>query len=269
MDQLEPTLVKPMATPIPGVLGCQVLVAKSVLRQSMMPTPLVTTFTTSALPIKYRLDDFGDHVFVADEDAGEYHAFTFVPNRDADRLTKVEALSYPMADDHAWKPCLIELGVLEDASQPLTFEKSGAVQEVERLFGRIHLLPGGMYATEIDVETFVSDRPFTRDEMGRLEEQVTTQIVWQGRNLNINLDCLHGRVTFKETQTEATPVYGMGTDNAPKYLKDEIVFPPTSMPKWRRYLFKQEHRPVAGMWMLTNYYANPPRGARKILQLAV
>lgn len=269
MDTIEPTLAIPMSTPIPGVLGLRVKVAKTVLQQRMMPTPNVTLYRNSELPTRERVDEFGDYVFTADEDEGMYHAFSFVPDRSTTRTTKVEALSYPLADDHPWKPCLIELGALEDATQPLSFEASGNVVEVPRLFGRMHLLPGAMYATEIDVETFVSDRPFTREEMGRLEEQVTAQINWQGRNLTVNLDCLHGGLEFPETQTNATPFYGLGTKNAPRMLKAKVVYPPTSMTKWRRYLFKQEHRPVGGMWMLTNFYANPPRGARKLLNLAV
>lgn len=269
MDKLEPIIATPMSTPIPGVLALRVRVAKTHITQAMMPTPNVTTYANSALPTRDRADEFGSHIFAADEDEGNYHAFMFVPNRSETRGTKVDALSVPLSDDHHWKPCLVELGALEDVTQPLTFETGGSVAEVPRLFGRMHLLPGGMYATEIDVETFVSDRPFTREEMGRLEEQVTTQIAWQGRNLNVNLDCLHGEVTFPETQESGIPVDGLGTKNAPKMLRDKIVFPPTSMPKWRRYLFKQDHATQGGMWILRNYWANPPRGARKILNLAV
>ncbi len=269
MDTQEPIHGIPVSTPIPGVLGWRFMVPKSLVRSAIMPTPHVTTFSACDLPGKIKVHEYGTHVFVGDEDADGYHAFLFMPNRDATRLVKVDALSYPITDDHVWKPCLLELGALEDATMPLNFEVGGTTTEVSRLFGRMHLLPGGNYQTEIDVETYISERPFTRDEMGYVENQVTTRLQWQGRNLTVDLDCLHGLVEFPETNTSGTLVYGLGTVERPLSLNGKTVFPPTTMKKWRRYLFRQQHEPVGGMWRLTKFYANPPSGAKKILDLAV
>ena len=150
------------------------------------------------------------------------------------------------------------------------FGRIGIVLEsLQRLFGRMHLLPGGMYASEIEVETFVAHRPFTREEMGVLESQVTTRIHWQGRNLDINLDCLHGLVEFPETQTQGRVLGGFGTVDRPLQMTGKTVFPPTPMPKWKKYLFDQRHERVGEEWRLTNYWVNPPRGARHILGAAV
>lgn len=272
MDSTEVQIVKPVAGLIPGRLNVELRVPVSVLYQNDMPTPNVTTFAQCSLPGKTRLDEFGDHVFVANADGPgqDYHTFTFVAARsDSEILTPVEALSYPDTQPHPWKDCLIELGALEDDSQPLTFESGGSVIEVPRLFGRMHLLPGGVYASEIEVETFVSHRKFTREEMGVLQTQVTTQIQWQGRNLTVNLDCLHGLVEFPETQTTGRPLSGWGTVNRPLTLTGKTIFPPTPMPKWTRHLYDQKHENVGGEWRLTNYWVNPPRGARRILGAAV
>ena len=268
-DNIETTPGIPVSTPIPGVLGWRFYVPKTDLRQAMMPTIYETTYAACSLPNKVRLDEFGEHVFCGDEDEGMYHTFLFMPDRSTSRTTVIPSLSPPISQEHYWKSCLLELGALEDATQPLNFEVGGVTTEVPRLFGRMHLLPGGNYASEIDVETFVSDRPFTREEMGRLEEQVTTRLQWQGRNLSVDLDCLHGLVEFPETNESGTPLSGWGTVNKPLVLNGKTVYPPTSMPKWRRYLFRQSHELVGGMWRLTNYYANPPAGARKILNAAV
>jgi hypothetical protein len=181
----------------------------------------------------------------------------------------VDALSVPLSEGHTWKPCLLELGALEDATMPLNFEVSGSTTEVSRLFGRMHLLPGDNYETDVDVETYVSERPFTRDELGRVENQVSTRLQWQGRNLTVDLDCLHGLVEFLETNTSGTPVNGWGTVNRPLVLNGKTVYPPTPMTKWRRYCYKATHTLEGGMWVLRRYFANPPAGARPILNAAV
>lgn len=271
MDPQEVQIAEPAASPIPGVLALRFRVPKSVLLRSMMPTPLVTTYENSELPNRIRLDEFGSYVFSADQDGpAGYHEFLFVPARSAEEIaTPVPSLSLPDTQPFPWKPCLIQLGALEDDTQPLTFESGGNTVEVPRLFGRMHLLPGGMYASEVETEVFVCHRPFTREEMGVLETQVTTRVQWQGRNLDVDLDCLHGLVEFPETQTSGRAVSGLGTVNNPLVLTGKTVFPPTPMPKWKRHLYDQKHEAVGGMYRLTNFWVNPPRGARRILGAAV
>lgn len=273
MDQnLEVQLVKPVAGLVTGRLNVELRVPVAVLYQRDMPEPLVTTFQACTLPCKDRLHEFGSHLFVSNADGpGEtYHTFKFVEVRTPAQIaTAVPSLSYPDTQPHHWRDCLIELGAIEDASEPLNFESGGQTIEVPRLFGRMHLLPGGMYASEIEVETFVAHRPFTREEMGVLESQVTTRIHWQGRNLDINLDCLHGLVEFPETQTQGRVLGGFGTVDRPLQMTGKTVFPPTPMPKWKKYLFDQRHERVGEEWRLTNYWVNPPRGARHILGAAV
>jgi len=272
MDPQEVQIAEPVASPIPGVLALRFRVPKSKLRQAIMPTPLETTYLECQLPGRIRLDEFGSYVFSSDQDGSAgYHEFLFVPERSAAEIaTPVPSLSHPDTQPFPWKPCLIQLGALEDDTQPLTFEAGpGTSVQVPRLFGRMHLLPGGMYASEIETEVFVAHRPFTREEMGVLETQVTTRLQWQGRNLDVDLDCLHGLVEFPETQTSGRAVSGLGTVNNPLVLTGKTVFPPTPMPKWKRHLFDQRHEPVGGMWRLTNQWVNPPRGARRILGAAV
>jgi hypothetical protein len=270
MDSQEVQIAEPMASLIPGRLNLRFRVPKALTRQSDMPTPYVTTYAACELPNKIRVDEFGDHVFIADQDGpAGYHEFLFVEDRGDAIFEPVELLSIPKAEPHLWKDCLIQLGAISDATQPLNMQVNNTVVEVPRLFGRMHKLPGGVYATEIDVEVFVSHRPFTREEMGLLEAQVTTQIVWQGRNLSVNEDCLHDHVEFAETQTSGRVLSQWGTVNNPLTGAGKTVFPATSMKKWRRYLFDQKHELVAGQWRLTNYYANPPKSAKAILNMAV
>lgn len=270
MDSVESTLVKPVASLVPGRLNVHVRVPVTHVRQSIMPTPNVTTFTACELPGLTRYDEFGDHVFVQNIDGpGDgYMTFIFVEDRGTAMFDPVDSLSRPLTEPHLWKTCLLQLGAIEDATQPINVEIGGSVVEIPRLFGRMHKLPGGVYATDIDMLTFVGHRPFTREEMGKLETQVTTQVYWQGRNLTVNEDCMHGLIEFEETQTSGTVRSGWGTVDNPLVPAGKTIFPPTPMTKWRRYLFDQKHELVEGEYRLVQYWANPPRGVKRILDAA-
>jgi hypothetical protein len=80
MDAQEIQILEPMASPIPGRLVMRFRVPKSHTRPANMPTPEVTTFSDCDLPNKIRVDEFGDYVFVTDQDGPSgYHEFIFAP----------------------------------------------------------------------------------------------------------------------------------------------------------------------------------------------
>lgn len=269
MDDIESQLTKSVASLIPGELNVHVRVPLSRVPTLTMPTPLVTTYRQSALPGAAYYEKFADHIFVQNIDGpGNYMTFIFVKDRTETLTTAVPSLSRPLTEPHLWKTCLLQLGAIEDATTPLNAIIGGETVEIPRLYPRMRKLPGGIYPTEVDLLTYVSHRPFTRAEMGKLETQVTTQVTFHGVGLSINEDCMHGLVEFPETQTSGKVKTGFGTVDNPLAPNGRMVFPPTPMKKWRRYLFDQKHDFVEGEYRLQQLWANPPQGIRAILDSA-
>jgi len=78
MDPQEIQILEPMATPVAGRLCMRFRVPKSLVRQRDMPTPQTTTFRDCTLPNKIKLDEWGDAVFISDNDGPSgYHEFVF------------------------------------------------------------------------------------------------------------------------------------------------------------------------------------------------
>lgn len=271
MDELEPQLAQPKASLIPGLLSLVFHVPNSVLKQADMPTPGVTLFKDCKLPNKERVHEFGTHVFIENEDAGNYQAFRFVPRRSHAQIeTQIETLSKWSYMKHPWDDCLIVLGAIEDATQPLSFDNDGTPVTVPRLFGRRYLLPGGMYASRVDVEVYVSHTHFPDAMKSDLLCPVPGQIQWQSRNLNVNLNCLHDDVEFEETQTEGTVLPNWGTKNVTLTPQGKAVFPATNPPIWVPHYYDiDESDPIGGMRRLTKLRVHPPLGVEEILNAAV
>lgn len=272
MDPQEITIAEPAPCLVPGELTLRFHVPKSLLRRNMMPTPLVTTFAQCKLPNKIKVEEFGSHVFVEDEDGpAGYHRFTFVPVRtDAQIEAQIESLGKWTFRRHPWDDCLLMLGALEDSTQPLTIEVNGSVVEVPRLFGRHYLLPGGMYASRVDVEVYVSHTHFPDGMKSDLLSPVPAAIRWQSRNLTVNLNCLHDDVEFEETQTGGTPLANWGTKNATITPQRTAFFPATNPPLWVPHYYDiDESDPIGGMRRLTKLRVHPPAGVEEILNAAL
>lgn len=272
MNTQEVQIAEPAPCLVPGNLALRFHVPKSLLRTDMMPTPLVTTFAECLLPNKIRLEEFGSHIFVEDEDGpAGYHRFTFVPVRTSAQIeTKIESLSKWSYQKHPWDDCLLMLGAIQDASQPLTFENNGTTVEVPRLFGRFYLLPGGMYASRVDVEVYVSHTHFPDAMKSDLLCPVPSQIKWQSRNLSVNLTCLHDDVQFEETQTSGTVLENWGTVQAKITPQSRAFFPATNPPIWVPHYYDiDESDPIGGMRRLTKLRVHPPAGVEEILNAAL
>ena len=268
-DTQESQQCIPIASLIPGRLNVLIRVPKSTLRTTWASNliPFTTTYRTAPFAARDRVGEFGDMIFVTDDDGTDgYHHYYFVEARTAaQKIVKIDALSRVDVIPKSWDTCLLSLGALTDSTEPLNVSLGGVTQDLPRLFGRHAILPGGMYATEIDIEVYVSHEPFTRDFFD-LVSPVPTTVSWDDRNLRGSLTCLHDLVEFPETQTGATVLDSWGTVKKRLVLGEKRVFPATNPPRWTSHVYDIQHTPKANMFQLTKYRCHPPRGARKILQ---
>lgn len=270
MDPKPATLFEPRPSLLPGVLMFVFRVPCDTVTQAMMPTPLVTTYAACKLPNKQRVNEgtWKDFIFVADQDGPPgYIEFLFVPPiTEAARNVPVPVLSKTTSLRRPWDPCLLKLGAIEDATQPMTVELNGTRTDVPRLFPRHYLLPGGVYACRVDIEVYVSHDKFPDEMLADLVSPVPTDVSWNHQGREGRLQCLHGDVEFAETQTSGTVKEHWGTVDNRLVLGEKQVFPKTNMTKWVTHVYDIDHSdPINGMRRLTKWRVHPPPGARKIL----
>jgi hypothetical protein len=110
MDAQEIQILEPMASPIPGRLVMRFRVPKSHTRPANMPTPEVTTFSDCDLPNKIRVDEFGDYVFVTDQDGPSgYHEFIFAPALTREQAQTPYRSRYETEPSMYWPKVLLSL----------------------------------------------------------------------------------------------------------------------------------------------------------------
>ena len=274
MDNQEPTHFQPEPSLHPGKLAFQFLVPRTRMRQDMMPTPYVTTYANCLLPNKVKMQEgtWRDYVFTDLESYGADHlAFRFVPViTDTERETPIAGGSVTTWEKHPWDNWLVQLGAIEDDTQPLNVIVDNATVEIARLFGRYFKVPGGLYTSRIRVDTYVSHEEFPADMLNDVLSPVPTEVRWSHRNLQGSMECLHDLIEFEETQTSGAVLDGWGTVNNPLIMGDKSVFPATNPPGWTSHYFKAEQTmPMNGMRRLTKYWVDVPEAFEEIQNAAL
>ena len=274
MDAQEPVLFRPEPTLHPTKLGFVFLVPITRLRQDMVPTPWVTTYGTCSLPNRERLSEppWKDHVFAEMEPVGGDHiGFRFVPVLTAaERETPIAGGTNVEWVKHPWDDWIVQLGALEDATQPINVEVAGVVVDVPRLFGRYYKLPGGLYTSRVTTEIYVSHEQFPDEMLNDVVSPVPTEVRFSSRNLQGSFTALHDDIEFEETQTSATVLDGWGTINHPLLKGEKSVFPATSPPGWIPHVFSaQQSLPQNGMRRLVKQRVDVPQGVEELVNVAL
>lgn len=274
MDTLEPSLFKPIASLIPGEVGFVFRVPDSEIGKFTMPVPFVTTYADFEGPNKLKLGEYhwADMIFTHNETGpGEYMSFYFHEDRRQRFGTKVGTLSYPDNRPHTWPNVMVHLSAVEDPTQPLTLEVGGEVVEVPRLFERLYKIPESTLSTDIDVEVFVSNKPFPR-QMVKTDIPVPGEVRWRDRNISGELVCLHPYLEFAETQTGGTRLSGWGTtrSKSPMGSSTKRVYKPTLHTTWKPHVHRADPRldEETGLWMLTRELVLVPQGFAAIKDLS-
>lgn len=262
MDQVEQAPFEPMSSPEVGVFDFVVRIPKSAVKGGVRLVPGVTTYKTFPFAQRARCNEgwAQNYVFVFDQDgAVGWHEFYFTLNRLGSALTTpVASLSLPAAPQpHLWPDVMLRMGFIEDASTPLTYEVSGAIVNVPRLFLRYWKLPGGVIASMMRVETFLSPRPFPRS-MFQLDVPVATTVTWDMRNLSGSFTGLHPEVRFAETQTEGRVLQDAGTVGQPITIQGYQIFPATNHPQWQQHVCDEVPSQERGVYKLVRTTVEPP-----------
>lgn len=274
MDPLEPTLFQPIPSLIPGEVGFIFRVPGTEIGKFTMPVPNVTTYAAFEGPNKLRVHEYhwAEMVFTHNDDGGSgYHAFYFHEARTQAQVQRaVPSLSTPDNRPHRWDAVLVYLAALEDPTQPLTLEVGGEVVEVPRLFERLYKIPEMVLSTDIDVEVFVSNQPFTR-AMVKTNIPVPGEVRWRDRNISGELVCLHPYLEFTEVQTGASRLTGWGTtrSRSPMGNFSRRVYRPTNHTQHQDHVISASpRRSDNGQWMLTRETVRVPEGFQMIKDLS-
>lgn len=276
METGEEQPFKPLSTVDPGTLSFAVRIMASEMGKFKLPVPRVTTYAQFEGPEHCRQSDnvreqaeaFGDYVFTYHEPGpGEKHTFYFArPRPPAVEFTPIASESYPTSAPHEWHDWLRKLFFFEDLSIPISFEQEdGTVGTAARVRPHVELVPGNVFATDFDVEVFMSHRPF-QNSFRRLDVPVPTPVQAQVRNAEVNLGrCLHGRTVIPNLTPAETLIEACGTiDEEPPTPGMNNLIPATNHRRWKRHVAYRHQEKKDGLWILEVRWANPPRGVKAI-----
>lgn len=158
--------------------------------------------------------------------------FYFAQGRTVAESSKpVSYLTRPATNPHPWPNVIERLGFLQDATRPMSYEIGGQRVNVPRLFERYWKIPGGTYASKMQVRIYLSNKPFTEADL-RLNTPVPGVVTWDMDNLSRSVEALHPLIRFRERQTSATVVPDCGTIEHPILQMQTQVFPATGHPRW-------------------------------------
>jgi hypothetical protein len=274
MDDLEPSIFKPIASLIPGEVGFVFRVPDSRIGTFEMPTPGVTSYQDFKGPGKVRTHEYhwADMIFTHNETGpGSYHSFYFHEDRRTLRQTPVSSLSKALNRPHKWDNVIVFLGALEDATQPLTLEVGGETVELARLFERLYKLPESVISSDIDLEVFISNTPFPRT-MVRTDIPVPGEVRWRDRNISGGIVALHPYIEFAEQQTGASKMLNWGTvrSRSPMGSTSRRVYKETNQVTWQDHVITADvsQDPQTGLHVLRRETVRVPDGFQQIKDLS-
>ena len=257
---------EPWSSAEPGVFDFVVRVPKTNVKGGVKLIPGKTRYKDFPFPQRARCNEgwCQNHVFVLDTDGSDgLHEFWFSLDRTGALLRKPIPCLSPLAPKpHRWDDVLLRMGFIEDPTMPLTFEVGGKIVEAAKLFGRYWKLPGGVYASMMKIETFISPRPFPRS-MFLLDVPVPTTVTWEMRNLSSSFTGLHPEVRFKEQQSGGRVLGDAGTVGKPISIQGYQIFPATNHPIWKIHVCDEDVRQERGVWKLVRTTVEPP-GVKRV-----
>lgn len=257
---------EPCASLEPGVFDFVVRVHKSAIKGDKKLVPGVTRYKEFPFQQRARSNETWcqNHVFVLDTDGGDgIHEFYFSLDRTGKLMRRpIKSRSFFTTKPHRWDDVLLRMGFIEDPTMPLTMEVAGEIKQLARLFGRYWKLPGGVYASHMTVETFLSPRPFPRS-MFLLDIPVPSPVTWDMRNLSGAFNGLHPEVRFRETQQGGRVLEEAGTVGKPIAIQSVQVFPATNHPNWKIHVCDEDVSQDRGVYQLVRTTVEPP-GVKKI-----
>ncbi|WP_395741032.1 hypothetical protein [Prosthecobacter sp.] len=251
-----------------GVPDFIVRVPSTSIRGDKMPVPLVTKYKDFPYQVRSRSNESWtkDYIFVDDRLGGRSDEqsespllweFYFTLDRSAIFRKPISYLTDPGTMPHEWPDVMMRLGFIEDGTQPLTFEVGGHVKSVPRLFERYVMLPGGVYASKMKTEVFLSDQPFP-DNFFQLDIPVPTVVTWNMRNSSGSQRCLHPHIRFPETQMGGTVLNGAGTFERPISIGEYQDFPATNHTTWITHVCDEVVSQQSGVRRCVRTTVNPP-----------
>jgi hypothetical protein len=259
---------EPIPGPAPGEVNFVVRVPNVVVSGPKMPVPGVTRYKDFPFTVRARNNEAWtqDYVFAfnrmggptGEGDGGNLHEFVFTRARSlAEMQVPVACLTHTTSMPHLWHPVIQRMGFIEDATQPLALQVGNEVVNVPRVFERFYKLPGGVYATEALIETFLSAVPFPHSLM-KLDIPVPTTVSWQVRNSSDSVVCLHPHIRFLETQTSGRVMEGMGTYERPIVMNQVQDFPATNHVTWQAHVADEDVNYEEGVWRMVRTTLRPP-----------
>lgn len=270
MDTVEQAPFESWSSLEPGVFDFVVRVPKANVKGGKKLVPGVTRYKDFPFPQRARSSEgwCQNHVFVLDTDgAAGWHEFWFSAERTGALMKRpILSRSFITTKPHRWDDVMLRMGFIEDPTQPLSYEVSGQIVQAARLFGRFWKLPGGVYASFMKVETFLSPRPFPRS-MFLLDVPVPTTVTWDMRNLNGSFTGLHPEVRFREQQTGGRVLADAGTVGKPITIQGYQVFPGTNHPQWKIHVCDEDVTQERGVYQLVRTTIEPP-GVKRVKNAA-
>lgn len=282
MDAQEIMQFMPVASVMPGEQGFHFRVPHVAMLNKPKLTVDVTTFAdfASSFEMTSHLDQklagyaVSAFVFKGWQDGPEGHMTSLwhraLTSQESGTLQK-SLSGPPFSMERPWPNVLLYLAALEDPDTTIVVRLNGEDVELQRLYDRVYLIPEGNYSCPVHKEVYVSTTGNFPKKLLETDVPVPGRLQWAHRNLRGGLRCLHPKVIFEETQTNARKLMSWGTVHLrePAHAAQRIIIPPTNHVTWRDHCFDVNvQRSNDGQWVLTRLIAEPPKGFRKVRDLA-
>lgn len=258
--------------PDPELIMFRVGMSTTVFRPEMLPR-LGDRYAATQLPNKPRLDqgEFRHFTYAHKElerttDQREpsgiiwlYFAPPFDPDAaDTGRPFRAWSTTRP----HRWPMVLRNLWFVDDPSMPLSAlapTASGSTGQAAvfapRVYARWRRTPAALASCQVDVEQFVSSRPWAPQEN---PQPLEGDVSWDFLGSSGSMSCLHPEIRIPARGSDYRVVVDGTQGSAPAPLSQGRLFPATPFPDWDSFVLSDDVQFVDGLYVKEVMTIHPP-----------
>lgn len=206
-----------------------------------------------------RVEEFGHYRYCFSEKASaDATRFYFSrPHTAKEKNTPFKRI--PSTRHYVWPAVLLDFYIIESSFPITTATGVATLDSATRYMPRFRYIPTTPYDSEILIEQFLSDTPWSSEELVH-PQPIPTDI--DGSYLGVKMSfprCLHRRVTFPELVPGAQIIFGAGMEGSGRNgTPREQIFPTTNMAAWQEFYIEDVVQPQRGMFLRERILIKPP-----------
>jgi len=215
-------------------------------------------------PAFKRVEEFGDYGYTYATTGNATTTFFFAKKRSVEEKN-TPFKTFWAKRQYPWPAVLYDLYLVDAKNFPQsTYNGTETVTAATYLQRRLYQ-PSISYNSEIRVEQFLSDTPWSRSDLSH-PQPVPTEIDGSYLNIDINFPkCLHPEIRFPELVPDAQIVLGAGVVNPTRTRAPrEQIFPATNFTDWQPFYIDDDVQPTNGLYLRERVRIYPPPARQEI-----